>query len=228
MPRYFPKLTAHHSTTRSKLRFRTLVKELENRRVLASLIVDTLSDAFSHGAATSLRDAITQANFDAKNGQSDSITFASNLNGTVLLEQGTLEIGKSGGSGTISINGNSKITILLNTGGPQSVVSVQNGVTTSITGLTITGTSGGTSEVGLTNDGILTLDACHIDGNSGTGIVTYNRQSGHDLTLIGSTVSNNGNNGISNYGSVIIKASSQISGNNGSGIFVSASQPRNA
>ena len=60
------------------------------------LVVTTISDAVSH-TGVSLRDALAQANTDAGNGISDTITFAASLNGqTVVLSQGMITLTGAG------------------------------------------------------------------------------------------------------------------------------------
>ena len=152
----------------------------------ASLVVTTVSDAPSH-TGESLRDAIAAANTDAQNGISDTITFASSLNGqTITLAQGPLALGAA--SGTITINGGGVITV--NGNNASRVFGVYGLVT--LTGLTINGgnTGDGGQGGGIYNyGGTLTVSNSTLSGNSasqGSGI--YN---GGTLLVSNSTVSAN-------------------------------------
>ncbi|TWU44125.1 hypothetical protein Q31b_16600 [Novipirellula aureliae] len=66
---------------RSNHRRRLRLESLENRRLLASIIVNTLDDVVQADSQTSLREAITQAN---ANPDADIISFASQLQGSRL------------------------------------------------------------------------------------------------------------------------------------------------
>jgi len=113
------------------------IEALECRRLLTAIIVTTADDTATH-TGESLRDAITTANADALAGTSDTITFASGLNGdTITLAQGDLELGQDGaGSGVITINGANQITVSGNNA--SGVFLVDSGVTFVCNALTIT------------------------------------------------------------------------------------------
>lgn len=133
----------------------------------SALIVTTASDEVSH-TGTSLRDALTTANADAANGQSDTILFDPDLAGqTISLVQGTLAL-DGAGSGTITIDASSLSSITVNGGNAVEDLSVSSGVTAHIKGLTITGGSASGDGGGIFNAGSLTLTSCDVSGNSAT------------------------------------------------------------
>jgi predicted outer membrane repeat protein len=140
------------------------VDHLEERRVLAALVVDIAVDDFIH-SGTSLRDAVNTANIDARNGVSDTITFDPSLNGqTIKLVQGPLELGFGGaGGGVITIDGGNRITMDGNQAG--RVFLIDANVQAAISGLTVLG--GKANDGGaLRNNGALTLRNMYFTGNS--------------------------------------------------------------
>lgn len=76
--------------------------------MLTAILVTTASHS-----GESLRNAIVTAKADAKRGTSDTVTFASSLNGaTIILPQQLLELGLgSVGSGTTTIVGGCQMTV---------------------------------------------------------------------------------------------------------------------
>ncbi len=160
-----------------------------------SLIVTTNSDAATH-TGTSLRDAINIANTDAGNGISDTITFASNLNGqTITLTQGTLTL--SGIGATIIIDGGNQVTVSGNN--TNTVFQENTSVNAIFNGLTIIkGTAAsngggldsmGTASVinctftadsvpngaggGVANTGVMTVSNCVLSGNTASIYTSY-------------------------------------------------------
>jgi hypothetical protein len=162
----------------SRLRSRLRLEELEHRSLPSTLTVTTASDAGGH-TGTSLRDAISQANTDAKAGKSDTIVFASSLAGaTITLAQGQLELSGYAASGpTITIDGSSlSIPIAVNGNAASRVFEVDLGVQAVVIGLHIQGGQapgiwdgsvgayyafGG----GIENNGTLTLNGDTITNN---------------------------------------------------------------
>ena len=144
-----------------------------------SIIVTTTSDAPSH-TGESLRDAIATANADARNGNSDTITFAANLSGsTITLSQGYLELGQGGsGSGIITINGFNQITVSGNNA--STVFQVDSGVTADLTGLAVANGSA-VNGGGIFNAGTLTVSNSTLFGNSvsGSGGAIFNQFGSH-------------------------------------------------
>ena len=142
---------------------------LEDRTTPSTITVNTLSDAVSHPGFESLRDAVTQADADAKNGISDAVVFTPGLSGTITLTQGVLTLQDSGGTGTITINGGSNIAV--SGGGVSGVFNVATGGFAVIENITIENgflstTTTLAAGAGLFSDGLLTLTNCLITGNS--------------------------------------------------------------
>ena len=175
-----------------------------------SIVVTTTSDAVSH-TGTSLRDAIAQANTDAGNGQSDTITFSPSLNGqTITLCEGYLKLYSNGsaGDGTITIDGNNQITI---DGNNTSVImyvvnpAILEGLTfeDALNGAVIgeatatllncnllaNSTTGGGSAI--QNSGAMTVVNCTLSGNSAGGSQGGTIYSTGSLTLVNTTISGN-------------------------------------
>ncbi len=172
---------------KSRARFEAQV--LEPRRLLASVVVTTVSDAASHPGFVSLRDAVITADFDAAFGSSDTITFSPNLNGQqITLTQGVLELDSGGSSSAvITVDGGSQITV--NGNQASSVFLIDAGTQAVIAGLTILhgkATDGG----GIDDNGTLTVSNCTLNNNAasdeGAGIFA-----GGALTVSNSTISNN-------------------------------------
>jgi len=159
-----------------------------------SLVVNTTVDSLDPGAGKlSLREAIADA--DANPG-ADTITFDPSLSAGTITLSGTalpdisddLTITGPTGGLTIDAAGNS------------GILSIDSGVTASLSGLTLTG--GNTSEKGgaINNAGNLTLTNFILSDNtasSGGGIYTT---SGSQLTLTGCTLS--GNSGTDSAGGI--------------------------
>ncbi|HEX4128845.1 MAG TPA: right-handed parallel beta-helix repeat-containing protein [Pirellulales bacterium] len=211
--------------------YRTLGFEpLEGRRLLVvsvnPLLVTTTSDAAAH-SGVSLRDAIGTANADALNGQSETITFGSNLNGqTIKLAQGQLELGQGGaGIGAITINGGGQITIDGNAA--SSVFQVDAGVTAALTGLTI---ADGSASVGggINNAGTLAVNNSTISGNiidsnggaGGEGIYNSGTMAVSNSTITGNIARTYGSSGggIDNVGSMTV-SNSTIANNTSYGYY---------
>jgi hypothetical protein len=198
--RKLPRLARRSNRTSRQL----VIDILEDRRMLATLLVDTLSDSVVH-SGNSLRDQLDQANFDSKNGQPDTIKFAPALSGqTIRLLQGALQIGKTGaGSGVITIDGGGTITLTVDATNPDNVIQVVDGAKGALIGLTITGGSRATSgtNCGVYNDGTLAVSQCQISNNVGSGIYNTSHNAftnGGDLTISDSTISVNTGTGIVN------------------------------
>lgn len=168
----------------------------------ATIIVDSLADP-SESGKTTLRDALAAAN------DSDTITFS--VTGTITASAGPFTIDDD-----ITIDGPGADQLTLSAG-PARVVSVNGGVTASISGVTITGASlAGLSGAGISSAGNLTLSHVVVSNNatdmfgggifSGTGalVIEHSTISGNSaahagainvnggsLTLRNSTVSGN-------------------------------------
>lgn len=176
----------------------------------------------------SLRYAINHA---APSG--DTITFASNVTGTITLTSGTLEIYKN-----ITIQGPGADQLAISGNNSDTVFYIDSGKTVRISGLTITrGYDYSYYGGGIDNDGNLTLTKSVVRGNTadydyGGGIYNDNV-----LTLNGSTVSDNSADGdgggiYNDGGTLTVQSRSTISGNtaggNGGGIYSDTSNPAKA
>ena len=209
---------------RSRQALRLGLEALEDRRLLTTILVDTLTDEVVANDTTSLREAIALA-ADADHAGPDSISFAPDLAGTIDLALGQLVL--SDATGDVAIEATTGVTTI-NAGGQSRVLVVQPGTTATLTGLTLTGgqslTGGGISSLGT-----LTLIDSTVSGNtasaSGGGINSIGT-----VSLTGSTVSDNsaGVNGGGIFSDaffydMLTLTDSTISGNsaavNGGGIF---------
>lgn len=149
-----------------------------------------------------LRDAISQANGSST---ADTITFASDLTGTITLTQGQLQVNSNGGdlaiqgpgAGTLSVSGNDASRIF-SVNGPNPV---------SISGLKLTGGATGTTlSANLTNS-----STC--SSNSGGAVYA---STATDVTIASSTLTGNqaagGGGALASCGSLTVR-NSTISGN---------------
>ncbi|MBS0570240.1 MAG: hypothetical protein JSS28_06520 [Proteobacteria bacterium] len=203
----------------------------------ATYAVGNLNDS----GAGSLRDAIAQAN---ANPGADTITFASNVTGTITLTSGSLVINddvtiQGPGASVLTIDGNASVPraskpanygfygndIVINGGGsggqgrPGATLAASS---VTISGLTITGgraTNGGGIAAYNT---ALTVDNCVVTANyaydSGGGI--YIDGDNASLTVGNSTISNNtadyAGGGMATTSSAITVTQSSVSGNSAS------------
>ena len=221
-----------------------VVENLESRLTPSTFTVLDSNDALQMPAnigtnnpmdtnnSTSLRSAIAAANVDAANGISDTINFASSLNGaTITLTHAQLEL--KAGSGTTMIDGGGQITVSGNNA--FTVLEVDCGAKVIVTGLTVTAGNGSifnrgfqaTLGGGIYNSGTLTVNSSTLFGNlagvCGVGGGIYNDGT---LTVISSTLSGNSSDeeggGIYNSGTLTVK-SSTLSGSSvfcqGAGIY---------
>ena len=213
---------------------RLSLESLEPRAMLATITVNTASDAEMH-VGTSLRDAIATANTDAASGVSDTINFDAGLSGaTITLQQGQLLLSGAGG-GKITIDGSalaSHITISGN--GASRVFQTNSGVQAEFDDLNIvSGVFSGAVTLGggvfnqgtltllgdsltanhdgaIYNAGTLDVDSSTIQGNfgsSGVGGGGVTNAVGGQVTVIRSTVSGNSASfgaGLFNLGSMTV------------------------
>ena len=150
-----------------------------------SLVVTTLNDLVNpNDNLRSLREALAYA---ASLGGSQTVSFTPGLTGTINLVYG-LTIGSN-----VAIAGPGASSLTVSGGGPSSdfsVFTVNTGVTSSISGLTIT--KGNTSYYGggILNYGTMTLTGDKLSANSaygGGGVFNYDGT----MTLTGDTLSAN-------------------------------------
>ncbi len=152
-------------------------------------MVTTLADTETQGY-TNLRDALAEA---ASMGGNQTIAFASGLTGTISLYSSLVIFSN------VTIEGPGASVLTVSGGGlfsNFSVITVENGVTASLSGLTIadgyTASNGG----GILNEGKLRLTDATVTGNSaaggGGGIGNYGTAMLYDSTLSGNTASDGG------------------------------------
>src|SRR5882762_1765935 len=173
--------------------------------------------------------ALRQAVIDACAGS--TITFANNVTGTILLQDGQITIDKN-----LTIQGPGANLLTVKNIAPQSSTSrvflVNAGVTATIAGLTITGGNvpgNGGGGGGIFNNGTLTVTNSTISNNS-SGVNSFGNGGGiykiGTLTVTNSTISNNSSDsggGIYNsFGLTLNVANSTVESNaahNGGGIY---------
>ena len=210
---------------RGRFRLRPELLALEGRRLLSTFTVTSTADG---GSAGTLRWAINQANTTSG---ANTIDFDPTVFGTpkvITLSGSKLELSNASGLQTIA-GPAAGVTI---SGGENSrVFQVDNGATATLSGLTITGGSGGASGDGLYNNGAATLTDCTITGNSagvaGGGLANNTGT----MTIVACTIGGNFGNvggGVSNNGGAVTISDSTISGNsagivNGGGLLNSSS-----
>jgi Right handed beta helix region len=217
---------------RNRHRFRPSLFALEDRRLLTAFTVDSIADSApaSDPAQGTLRWAVEQAN-EATTPSAIEFSLGSAA-ATISLSQGQLVLSNSAnatsiydgpGQGPVTISGNNDSRVFW----------VDDGVTVSMSDLTITGGKVGNfnAGAGLNNDGgTVTLTDCTISGNSAlfvsdNGIVNgfYNSTGGGlynkngTVTLTGSTISGNyayaGGGGLDDNGGTATLTDCTISGN---------------
>ena len=121
----------------------------------STITVTSLADDGSPGT---LRYAIVNAN------SGDTINFAKQVSGTITLTQGQLEINKnvtiSGpGASSMAISGNNSV----------EVFAISQGITATISGVTIANGSAANGGGVYNNGGTLTLSDCTLSGNQASG-----------------------------------------------------------
>ena len=184
----------------------------------ASFAVNTLADSNngSCGAPCSLRDAITAANLA---GGTNTITFS--VSGSITLGSALPQI-----TNNLTIIGNGAANTIIDGAGSYQVFNIGNGVTASLSDLTIQNGSAPTGG-GVANVGILAVTNSTVSNNSATdsGGGIYN---GGTLTLTNSTISSNSaynsSGGILNERGAVTITNSTLSNNtttrySGGGIY---------
>ncbi len=161
-----------------------------------ALVVNTTSDPSALPNGYSLREAVNLANVvnQAATITFDPVVFANAQ--TITLTQGMLELSDFGGLEQIT---GSPAGVTVNSGGTTRVLQVDQNITASISGLTITG-GGGTADRGggvLNLGGAeLTLKNSAISGNkasgSGGGLANYGIANLTNVTISGNNAAANG------------------------------------
>jgi fibronectin-binding autotransporter adhesin len=205
-------------------RVRPRLETLEDRCV-PSIVVNNPTDTPVAGQ-TDLRQAITQAN---TSGGAESITFDKTVFSTpqtIDLSDGQLELSDATGLETIT---GPSAGVTVNAGGSSRVFQVDDLVTASISGLTITGGDAGSSGNGggVQNYGSLALTNCTVSGDAASGSYPGGFgggvfSSGASLALTNCTVS--GNSGsycggicVAGPGSTATLTNCTVSGNSANG-----------
>jgi len=207
---------------------------IHSKRKLTHFVIATLL-ALAHGShaatitVTSIADsgAGTLRAVLAGSANGDTIKFAISLPATITLTSGELVVSKS-----VSILGPGPANLAVDGNGLSRVFHVINGVTVTISGLTITnGVTSGYSDgggAGIYNDhSTLTVSNCILSGNSsayyGGGINNDGESGSATLTVIGSTLSRNSGyfgGGIHNrgvYGSAMLTVTASTFSSNWAG-----------
>ena len=176
-----------------------------------SLIVTTTADVAANDGQTSLREAIAYANSKAG---ADSITFASNVRGTITLASPLPPV-----TDVLSINGPGAPVLAVDGGGKVRLLRIAKGVTADINYLTLSGAkfdaSQGT-EGALLNEGTLILRQLAMTNNTGIngGAITNLKGS---VSLFGCQISSNlatnGGGGLFNNDGTMIVFNSTINNN---------------
>ena len=161
---------------------------------------DNVESAVCPAENCTLRQAVNAANAHAPGtGNTNTITFVAGLAGTITLVSGELAL-----SGDVAITGPGTATLVVSGNATSRVFSVGNGVTASISDLTVTQGMGDTNGGGgILNNGTLTLTRCTVRDNTTTGDgggIAGNV--GAALTLTDSAVSNNTAVGLNGGGGI--------------------------
>ena len=182
------------------------------------LVVNTTADADASPAGDlSLRQAIALANLatTAQTITFDTTAFATAQTIALTEGNGDLELSNTSTGATITITGPGP-GVTVEGPGDTGVFQVDEGVTASITGLTITGGSTTTSGGGLDNSGTLTLTDCTISGNTaakeGGGLVSYGYATLTNSTVSGNSATDGGGLDVEAKGTLIL-TDSTVSGN---------------
>jgi CSLREA domain-containing protein len=166
------------------------------------LVTTTADEVNPNDGVLSLREAIAQANVDASNGQSDTITFARSLGrATITLDPNLGQLGLTGanplaretidGAGRITVSGGDKVRVFY----------VSPNTKATIAGLTITDGQAETHETvlrshggGVLNDtgADLTLTDVILSHNTAQGILNVNDEPRHLGGAGGGGVANKG------------------------------------
>jgi hypothetical protein len=140
------------TSSRQRARFRPRLESIEDRTLLSTYVVDSLTDT---GAGSGLSGDLRYCMINATSG-SDTITFAQGLTGTINLES---DLPALNARVDIQGPGADKLTVALSTSGYETqMISVGNAANVQISGLTFSAGGGGFGAIA--NAGTLTLSAC--------------------------------------------------------------------
>jgi hypothetical protein len=175
--------------------------ELEDRRLLATFNVTSPAD---NGDTGTLRWAVAQANA-AQTASVIDIELGTSP-ATITLALGQLELSDTSAATTIS-DGAGQGPVTISGGGVSRVFQLDNGVTATISGLTISDGST-TTGAGIYTHGNLTLDNCTLSGNNAVGYGGAIFTGGGDLDVSNCTIAANTSDrsgaGIEAQGSVTV------------------------
>jgi hypothetical protein len=168
----------------ARYQLRPLLVPLDERLLLSTFTVTSAAD---NSAIGTLRWAVAEAN--SGTGTSTINFRLGTAPATITLTQGELELGRT--SGSITIDGPGAKLLTVSGDNISRVFGVYQGVTASISGMTIAGGAEGKgySGGGVYNGGTTTLTGCTISGNSaygGGGVANFGV-----ATLISCTISGN-------------------------------------
>ncbi len=198
-----------------------ILEGLEARQLLSTFTVTDTSDNPSDTG--SLRYAINQANAD---NQANTINFGALFDTPQTITLGGTQLELSDSAGIQAITGPAA-GVTISGGGTSGVFAVENGVTATLSGLTITDGKGGGTGVygGMYNLGNATLTNCTISGNSSTlrggGLTNVGTAALTDCTISGNSTGNVGGGLFNDEGTVTL-TNCTISGNSaadGGGLF---------
>ncbi len=190
-PRHWFTRTSRPEPTQSR-RHRPQLEWCEPRTLLTAFTVNALTDTGAGSGTTGdLRYCITQADNDTSN---DTINITAT--GTIQL---TGALPALTGSRTIAFAGPGAASLTVKGGGSSSnytIMTVNSGTTTTLSGLTIANGNSASGAGGISNQGMLTLDSTTLMGNTGQAGAAIT--TGGTLTVTNSTFTSNvgGANGI--------------------------------
>ena len=191
-------------------RLRPVLLVLEDRRLLSTFTVTSTAD---DGSTGTLRWAVALATSDTSPSTID--LELGTAPAAITLSQGQLELSDTAESVTIS-DGPGQGPVTISGNNASRVFQVDQGVTATLSGLTIAGGSTSGNGGGLDNFGTTTLSGCTISGNRSVkyGGGLYNEKGG-TAALSGCTISGNSavfGGGLENVGTVTLSGCT-ISGN---------------
>jgi CSLREA domain-containing protein len=136
---------------------RATLEVIEARRLLSTIIVNTLADESVANSTTSLREAIAAAV------AGDTVKFQAGMSGTITLSSGALVVGKN-----LTVVGPGAAAIKISGNDASRVLDIAAGVNVSLSGLTFIH---GRAEMGggIRNAGALSLTKCALTNNAAIG-----------------------------------------------------------
>lgn len=201
-------------------RNRVASEALEERALLATITVTTLSDDTVDDSETTLREAVVQA---ATQAGADDIVFAEGLTGVVTLVDGPLRV-----STDVSINGGGRDTITVRSGDGSNALYHYSGSGRSLTLQSLT-IEGGVDSAGGSYCGCgarVTLDDVVVTGRTDGRAAVHIRNTETDSTrmsasITGSVITQNTGVGVSIQGGIDFDmADSVVSENGGRGVRI--------